>query len=136
MVDFTAFTAEAGLPTYTQILSFVKRGLVSGAIRNGDELPSRRNLSALLNINPNTVQKVYRILEQESLILSRPGAKSVVTAGPERIAALRTELMEQEVRRLVRAMRQMGLSCGEAGELLVKIWDEASKAENEKEVSV
>ena len=124
MVDFAAFTPEAGLPIYTQILSYIKRGIVSGSIRDGDELPSRRNLSALLGINPNTAQKIYRILEEDGLIQSRPGAKSLVTAGSEQIAAVRAELLEQEARRMARTMREMGVTCEDAGKLLARYWEE------------
>ena len=59
-------------------MRYVKRGVVSGAIVDGDELPSRRVVSALLGVNPNTVQKAYRALEDEGLIESHTGAKSRV----------------------------------------------------------
>ena len=52
----------------SQIIRYIKRGAVAGTIRDGDELPSRRVLSALLGINPNTVQKAFHLLEEEQLI--------------------------------------------------------------------
>ena len=55
MVSFEAFRAVDGTPVYLQIINFIKRGAIAGTIRDGDELPSRRVLSALLGINPNTV---------------------------------------------------------------------------------
>ena len=57
MISFEGFRMEDGIPIYQQILLYLKRGVVAGEIRNGDELPSRRALSALLGVNPNTVQK-------------------------------------------------------------------------------
>ena len=68
MIDFSGFRAEDGSPIYVQLVRYVKRGVVSGAIGDGDELPSRRVVSALLGVNPNTVQKAYRALEDEGLI--------------------------------------------------------------------
>ena len=59
MVSFEAFRAVDGTPVYLQIINFIKRGAIAGTIRDGDELPSRRVLSALLGINPNTVQKAF-----------------------------------------------------------------------------
>ena len=53
MVSFEAFRAVDGTPVYLQIINFIKRGAIAGTIRDGDELPSRRVLSALLGINPN-----------------------------------------------------------------------------------
>ena len=58
---------EDGTPIYLQILLFIKRGIIAGTVVNGDELPSRRVLSALLGVNPNTVQKAYRLLEEDGL---------------------------------------------------------------------
>ena len=76
MIDFGAFRAEDGTPIYLQIIKYLKQGVVSGAVADGDELPSRRVLSALLGLNPNTVQKACRMLEEEGLLVSHAGAKS------------------------------------------------------------
>ena len=61
MIDFGAFRADDGTPIYLQIIIYLKQGVVSGAVADGDELPSRRVLSALLGLNPNTVQKACRM---------------------------------------------------------------------------
>ena len=66
-----------------QIIKYLKQGVVSGAVADGDELPSRRVLSALLGLNPNTVQKACRMLEEEGLLVSHAGAKSCVRVTPE-----------------------------------------------------
>ena len=79
MILFDDFKASGGTPIYLQILSYIKRGIIAGTIRDGDELPSRRVLSARLGINPNTVQKAFRTLEDEGLIQSRSGAKSSIS---------------------------------------------------------
>ena len=63
MITFDQFKLEDGMPIYLQIVLYIKRGIIAGVIADGDELPSRRILSALLGVNPNTVQKTYRLLE-------------------------------------------------------------------------
>ena len=78
MISFENFIMQGGSPIYMQILLYIKRGIIAGMIMDGDELPSRRVLSALLGVNPNTVQKAYKMLEDEGLIQSRAGAKSCV----------------------------------------------------------
>ena len=65
MISFDEFKADGRLPVYQQILDYIKRGAVAGTIADGDELPSRRVLSARLGINPNTVQKAFALLEDE-----------------------------------------------------------------------
>lgn len=84
MISFEEFHSVEGIPIYLQMIRHVKEGLASGRIGDGDELPSRRILSATLAVNPNTVQKAYRQLEEEGLIQSRPGAGSHITHRPSR----------------------------------------------------
>ena len=50
MVSFEEFKPVDGVPIYQQILTYIKRGAVAGTVTEGDELPSRRVLSALLGI--------------------------------------------------------------------------------------
>lgn len=124
MISFEEFVMGDGSPIYQQILMFVKRGAVAGTIADGDELPSRRVLSALLGVNPNTIQKAYRMLEEEGLIQSRSGAKSCMVLDKDRIYRLRRELLEGDVKCMVSQMRQMGVSREEAIELLKNWWNE------------
>ena len=123
MISFDKFIMEDGTPIYLQILLYIKRGIIAGTIADGDELPSRRVLSALLGVNPNTVQKAYRMLEEEGLIASHSGAKSYMVLPEETIQRVRAELLEGDARTIVSAMKQMGLSKAEALALLEKYWD-------------
>ena len=123
MISFEQFLMEDGVPIYLQILLFIKRGAIAGTIRDGDELPSRRMLSALLSVNPNTVQKAYRMLEDEGLIQSHSGAKSYMVLDEEKLELIREELLENEATSIVRAMKQMGLSKKEAISLIEKFWE-------------
>ena len=127
MVSFDDFIMEPGVPIYAQIIRYVKGAVAAGAVADGEELPSRRVLSALLGVNPNTIQKAYRLLEEEGLIRSHPGAKSYVSAPPERAAAIRGELLAAGARRAAEALRRMGLDRGAALELIGRLWDEGEE---------
>ncbi|MGN8896618.1 GntR family transcriptional regulator [Flavonifractor sp. HCP28S3_F3] len=129
MVDFSAFVAEDGLPIYLQIIRHVKRAIAAGTVQAGDELPSRRVLSAQLGVNPNTVQKAYKLLEDEGIISSRSGAKSEIALSPELVEQIRRQLLEQEAGLLVRALRQAGLEKEAALALLERLWDESCEEE-------
>src|SRR5699024_2621603 len=59
LVSFDDFIMEPGVPIYAQIIRYVKGAVAAGAVADGEELPSRRILSALLGVNPNTIQKAY-----------------------------------------------------------------------------
>ena len=123
MLSFSHLSLADGVPIYQQILRYVKLG-IAGTIAHGEELPSRRVVSALLGVNPNTVQKAYRLLEEEGLILSHTGAKSTVVADEAAQSRVRGELLQAEVRDTIAAMKHMGLSRQEALALVDQLWKE------------
>ena len=123
MISFESFLPEDNLPIYLQIVGYLKRGIVAGSIRDGDEMPSRRMLSALLGVNPNTVQKSYAMLEEEGLIHSRAGAKSCVVADEAAKRRLRQELLRDRLMAVADEMKQMGMTREEALEALSHYWE-------------
>ena len=60
-------------PIYEQLVEQLRRQLILGGIKAGAPLPSVRQLAMELGINPNTIQKAYRRMEAEGMILSVPG---------------------------------------------------------------
>lgn len=65
-------------PVYEQIKENFKSLIVTGAMEEGESLPSVRELGAVLGINPNTIQRAYKELEQEGYIYSVRAKGSVV----------------------------------------------------------
>ena len=123
MISFEHFLMEDGSPIYQQILQYIKRGIIAGTIKNNDELPSRRMLSSLLGVNPNTVQKAYRLLEEEGLIQSHSGAKSYMVLDELSVKRIKQELLENDAQNIIRAMKQMGFSKEEALSVIDKYWE-------------
>ncbi len=124
MISFDGFRPEDGSPIYLQIIRFVKQGIVSGEIADGDELPSRRVLSAMLGLNPNTVQKACRLLEEEGLLESRAGAKSCVSVTDELRERVRSELVRADALAAASAFKRMGVPLEEALELVRRAYEE------------
>lgn len=124
MISFDSFIIDGILPIYLQIILFIKRGIIAGTVKNGEELPSRRVLSALLGVNPNTVQKAFSILEEEGLILSRAGAKSVINVSSEKLLEIKEELLINDIKNIVSALKQTGLSKEQAAQLIKNFWEE------------
>mgnify|MGYP002513031193 CR=1 FL=1 len=60
-------------PIYTQICDGFRDQILTGVLRQGDRLPSVRELATQLTINPNTIQRAYRQLEAEGWIATVPG---------------------------------------------------------------
>ena len=88
---------------------------------------TKLQLSALLGINPNTVQKAFHILEEEHLMESRTGAKSCMTLPPDILDALRREVLSDELRTMARTLRQLGISKEEALSLIEQAWEEEAQ---------
>jgi GntR family transcriptional regulator len=72
--------ARSGVAPYLQLIHQVRQALRLGLLREGDQLPTVKDVVARLAINPNTVLKAYRQLEYEGLASARPGVGTFVTA--------------------------------------------------------
>lgn len=67
-------------PVYQQIIDAVKRDVALGRLKKNEKLPTVRQLANQLAINPNTIAKAYRQLEQEGIITTKPGAGAFIAA--------------------------------------------------------
>ncbi len=63
----------SGVPVYLQIAAGIRAERLSGRYRTGDRIPPVRELALALRVNPNTVAKAYRYLQEEGFLESRPG---------------------------------------------------------------
>lgn len=71
--------ARSGVAPYLQLIHQVRQALRLGLLREGDQLPTVKEVVSRLAINPNTVLKAYRQLEYEGLAAARPGIGTFVT---------------------------------------------------------
>ena len=124
MISFEEFIIEDSGPVYLQIIRYIKQGIASGAIANQEEIPSRRALSALLGVNPNTIQKAYHTLEEEGIIISRPGAKSYTKVDEQTVERIRREQLHGDTVAWIKAMKQVGMAKEEALSLAEAVWGE------------
>ena len=69
-------------PIYSQITDGFRQQILAGVLREGDRLPSVRELAGQLTINPNTIQRAYRELEAEGWIATVPGKGCFVCKAP------------------------------------------------------
>ena len=78
MIEFH-LDGRSGVAPYLQLIHQVRQALRLGLLREGDQLPTVKDVAAGLAINPNTVLKAYRELEYEGLVAARPGIGTFVT---------------------------------------------------------
>ena len=124
MISFEYFILGDDSPIYLQIIRYIKQEIAAGTIGDQEEVPSRRALSALLGVNPNTIQKAYHMLEEEGIIVSRSGAKSYTHVDTGTVERIRKELLTEDTKAWVSAMKQLGIPQEEAFALATDIWTE------------
>lgn len=124
MVRFDDLRLRDGAPIYLQIMEHLKAGIAAGTVQDGDELPSRRTLSALLGVNPNTIQKAFRLLEDEGLISSRTGSKSCVSLSDQQSQTMQQQLPNTQTLEYIEKMRAMGLTRSQTIALIETLWKE------------
>ena len=99
-------------PIYEQVRDGLRTLIVSGAIAGGEKLPSVRELATQLAINPNTIQRAYRALEQEGCVVSVPG-KGSFAAPRDEAGAQRREALLRQLDETVRELRLLGMTDAE-----------------------
>ncbi|MDL2217971.1 GntR family transcriptional regulator [Christensenellaceae bacterium OttesenSCG-928-M15] len=123
-MDFCSLRLNDKEPVYLQLVMYVKRCVLSGAAHDGEALLSRRELAAQLGINPNTVQKAFKIMEEEGFVATPPNAKSVIRITEEIKRAIEEELTGHFVREFVANARDNRLSYKKVIELISQYWEE------------
>ena len=101
---------SSGVPPYLQLVHQVRQSLLLGYLREGDRLPTVKEVAGGLAINPNTVVKAYRQLEHEGLAGGRPGQGTFITgtlASPPHEAS---EMLRASLERWLRDAGEAGLS--------------------------
>lgn len=104
-------------PIYEQVKDGLRRLIVSGAIADGEKLPSVRQLASQLAINPNTIQRAYNELESEGYAASVPGKGSFAVRGERAHDDARRRELSEKLRETAAELRAMGMSQGEIEQL-------------------
>lgn len=94
-------TLNARDPVYEQVMNHFKVLIANGELRPGDEIPSRRELARIFQINPNTVQRAYKEMEDVQLIHTERNYPSKVTTDEAVLTQVREELLHHAVETFV-----------------------------------
>jgi len=102
---------NSSVPIYAQIIEQIKRNIALGLLKPGDKLPSVREMSANLLINPNTIVKIYTELERESIIYTKKGIGSFVSEfTPKLIAPRRKKIICEMIEKAFIESAHLGMS--------------------------
>jgi len=97
-------------PIYLQIMDLIKKQMISKEFLPGEKLPSVRDMSKQLEVNPNTVQRAYVEMEREMLVYTKRGQGTFIVDEPEVVLKLREEMVLDKVATFVKEMEAFGFS--------------------------
>jgi GntR family transcriptional regulator len=118
----------SGVPPYLQLVHQVRQAVLLGYLMDGDRLPMIREAVEQLAINPNTVAKAYRQLEQEGLVSAKPGVGTFVTGGPgAAISPARYAALRRGLERWLTSAEQAGLDDAAVAALIAVVRRESAE---------
>ena len=113
---------------YEQIVHQVEKYVLTGVLGNGEKLPSVRQLSIELNVNPNTVQRAYTELERSGVIVTAPGRGAYVC---DQAAILlrerRREMVLTDLKELVAELKLAGLEKPQVLQIIEEMYQEGNQ---------
>lgn len=116
---FVRVNATNGVPVYDQIARQVKFAVADGALTPGDLIPSVRELSKELAVNPNTVARAYRELQNDEIVESARGVGLAVRQGAAKTCrAHRSEWVRRRMRLALEEAFDAGLSSEQVEKLV------------------
>ncbi len=112
-------TNSAGVPIYEQIANQIKAMIMNGKLKEGDALPSMRNLAQDLRVSVITTKRAYEILEAEGMIESFTGRGSFIAAqNPELLREQNLREIEKHLEAAADIAKRSNISIEEVTEML------------------
>lgn len=124
MLDFSSLILNNKDPVYIQMSHFVKKKILLKHVQTGSELPSRREVAAILNINPNTAQKAFKLMEDEGFIVTNTNVGSMIYVDDAIYTKIELELTQAMVKEFVNSAKAVNLSFKKVIELITDKWED------------
>lgn len=123
--DWSGISFNSRDPVYSQVVRLFKEKIVTGVIQSGQTIPSRRELAAMLKINPNTAQRAYKEMEDQRLIITEGNSPSRVTLELDVLRQIRAELLGTAVEAFVASIRNIDVPLDELLNVVQQKYTEA-----------
>ena len=115
---------SSGKPIYEQITSQIKNGILTGALSEGEALPSMRQLAKDLRISVITTKRAYEDLERDGFLTNVPGKGCFVAVkNPEFLREESLRMVEEALQRAVDAAKSGGVTLAELREALNLLYE-------------
>ena len=116
-------------PVYVQVMRHFKEQIAKGFFAPGHVIPSRRELANQLKINPNTVQRAYKEMEEQQLIHTEGNMPSCITKDEAVLKGVREELISEAVQVFISSIKSINAPLPEVIELVQKSYEEAESSD-------
>jgi GntR family transcriptional regulator len=122
---FVRIEPSSSVPIYRQIIDQIRYQVAAGVLKEGDKVPSVRELAARLAVNQNTILKVYNELCRQNVLRIERGDGTYVSSGKQTIgAAERRQAVLNVLREAAVLAVQLELPIDQVGELLQKEYED------------
>lgn len=121
-------------PVYEQIAEGICREVLCGLLKEGDQIPSVRELSVLLTTNPNTVQKAYLELDRRGVISTAPGVGTFIRQGATSALRESKKAKLADLAALVKELSVAGIPEQELQKIVRTVYAESNSNEKEPEL--
>jgi len=98
------------MPIYLQIMDLIKKDIVTYKLKCGDKLPSVREMSTNLKVNPNTLQRSYQELERLEIVYTQRGMGTFVSDDITMVNTLKMEMAQKIIDSFISQMESLGFS--------------------------
>ncbi|GAA0071146.1 GntR family transcriptional regulator [Clostridium sardiniense] len=120
-MNLNNFEFNSNEPIYLQIIELVRRAIATGNLMPGDKLPSVRDMSTSLGVNPNTLQRAYGELERLGITYTKRGMGSFISDRKENSDELQYKMGKELAFKFLKDMKSIGISKAKALEILEEI---------------
>jgi len=101
-------------PLFQQLMDQIKKGVMDGLLKQGDPLPSIRQLANDLELNNNTVAKAYRLLDRDSVIQTKGYRGTVIHADAKQNSAVNmNDSISTKLSETIKSLRESGATDSE-----------------------
>ncbi|MEI3612109.1 GntR family transcriptional regulator [Pseudogracilibacillus sp. SO30301A] len=114
---------DSRAPVYIQVIQYFKEQIASGSLDMGEEIPSRRELASELKINPNTVQRAYKEMEEAGLIYTDGNMPSKITKDEHVIKNVRESLLNEAIQNFITSVHTLNIPLEELIPLIKKNYE-------------
>ncbi|MEG0857515.1 MAG: GntR family transcriptional regulator [Terrisporobacter sp.] len=117
------FTINDREPVYIQIIRNIKQKVVTEELKMGERLPSRREMAVSINVNPNTVQKAYKEMEEMGIINTVKNNQSTITEDINLIRQIREDLINEATTVFLEQMKAINVAKDEIKNIINEKYD-------------